>query len=87
MHNRSREEIIASILEASTSPSKKTLVMFNSRLSYCQLAAYFPSLQEKGLISSDKGLWTITEKGREYIHAYRMISEIIESKPLVQVLR
>lgn len=63
MRSRSREEIVASILEASTSHINKTSVMYRSRLSYSQLVWYFTSLQNWGLIANDNGMWTVTDKG------------------------
>lgn len=87
MYNRSREEIVSSILEAATFPVNKTSIMYRARLSYSQLTWYFVFLQDKGLIAGNKGMWTVTDKGRDYMHAYRMMSEIIESDSIVQILR
>ena len=88
MYNRSREEIVISMLEAATFPVNKTSIMCKARLSYTQLTWYLEFLQDKGLIAGDKGkMWTVTGKGRDYMHAYRMMSEIIESDSIVQILR
>lgn len=88
MPNRSREEIVASVLEALLSPSNKTTAMYKARLSYTQLCYYFGVLLDRELIAKRKdGMWIITEKGREYIAAYTRIKEIIESDSTIQVLR
>ena len=89
MHSRSREEIVISILEAATFPVNKTSIMCNARLSYKQLIWYFMFLQDKGLIPCDKKtrMWTVTGKGRDYMHACRVMREIIEPDPIAPVLR
>ena len=86
MYSRSREEIVIAILEAATFPVNKTSIMCKARLSYNQLTWYFEFLQGKGLIACDKRMWTVTGKGRDYMHACRMMSKIIEPDSIAPVL-
>lgn len=86
MRIRSREEILANILEIALSPIKKTAIMFSANLSYAQLVRYLQLLENKDLIQIQNGHWVATEKGREFVNAYSAMSKIITQDEEVQAL-
>lgn len=78
MVNRSREEIIASMLECVSAPIPQTSIMYRANLSYTQLRSYLRFLLERNLITTRDGMWVATERGREYLAAYMSIKKIFE---------
>jgi predicted transcriptional regulator len=78
MQNRSKEEILANILEAALSPIKKTTILYKANLSYAQLKMYLSFLERRGLIQSRNGWWAATEKGKDFVSSYKMIMKLIE---------
>lgn len=78
MLNRSRNEIIAEMLDTVQTPSRITAVMYNARLSYTQLKYYQNLLLDKGLVTQTMGKWVITEKGRAFLKAYLVAEEILD---------
>lgn len=78
MPNRTRNEIIAEMLESIVSPSPKTAMMYGARLSYAQLKHYHDYLTERGLVTQVDGLWVATEKGRSFLRAYAQAEEILK---------
>lgn len=80
MTNRTRDDIVVSILEfLDTESTFRTHVMFNARLSYAQLKHYRLFLLSKGLVDEVNGKWAITEKGREYLRACVLANTILQS--------
>jgi predicted transcriptional regulator len=91
MKNRSRNEIIAAILEVinrERGPSTRTKIMYGAFLSYNQLNEYLSFLIEIDLIvplksktnsssSSSSLLFKITERGTHFLNVYNQISEMI----------
>ena len=88
MKNRSRNEIIASILEVinrGRGPSTRTKIMYGAFLSYNQLNEYLSFLIEIDLIaplksktnSSSSPLFKITERGTHFLNVYNQINEMI----------
>ena len=78
--NRSREDIVASILEIVLSPEKQTIIMYKANLSFSQLKSYMRLVQKTGLaerIGEDR-LWMITDKGREYLQIYGELKRLME---------
>lgn len=65
------------MLEAASLPVNKTYLMYVSRLSYSQLRVYLRLLQKTHLLTYDRGGWICTEKGRQYVSAYSMMTEIL----------
>lgn len=49
--NRTREQIIAEMLESLRAPVRKTTVMYGARLSYNQLRLYHAILLSRGLVA------------------------------------
>ena len=84
MKNRSRNEIIAFILESvSNSKSNEgitaTKIMYNAFLSYSQLKEYLALLLEKGLLEyrSNTQTYKVTFKGINYICIHKQLNEMI----------
>jgi|SRR5690242_10632080 len=92
MKNRSRNEIIAAILEVinrGRGPSTRTKIMYGAFLSYNQLNEYLSFLIEIDLIvplksktnssssSSSSPLFKITERGTHFLNVYNQINEMI----------
>jgi predicted transcriptional regulator len=80
MQNRSKEEILANMLEAALFPIKKTAILYKANLSYTQLKLYLSFLERKGLIQSRNGWWIATEKGKDFVSSYKMIIKLIKSE-------
>lgn len=87
MKNRSRIEIIASILEVTSSEYEVThaRIMYNAFLSYKMLQSYLPFMLEKGLIVTEKKIkqktpfFVSTDKGRRFLYLYRQIDETLSA--------
>lgn len=84
MKNRSRDEIIASILQViNTRGSTRTKIMYGAFLSYTQLNEYLSFLNELGLIKYQKNNHgsshniVITEKGMHFLNIYDRLSGMI----------
>ncbi len=84
MKNRSRNEIIAFILEAvsnsrSINGMTATKIMYSAFLSYSQLKEYLALLLEKELLdySDETQTYKITEKGTHYLSIHRQLNEMI----------
>lgn len=85
MKNRSKTDIIASILEViKQGGSKRGKIMYGAYLSYTQLNEYLSLLLEMGLIEnqgSKQGYsspsFKITDKGRHYLNIHNQIKEMI----------
>ncbi|MGE5781765.1 MAG: winged helix-turn-helix domain-containing protein [Nitrososphaerales archaeon] len=88
MKNRSRNEIIAFILE-SVSNSKSndgitaTKIMYSAFLSYSQLKEYLALLLEKDLLEykSNTQTYKVTFKGIHYISIHKRLTEMIIITP------
>jgi len=77
--NRSRQEIIRDILlTVEHEKVSKTKVMYRASLSYSQLKSYEDYLLKKDVIriSTDE-IWFLTEKGKQYLAAYRVLERIM----------
>jgi predicted transcriptional regulator len=82
--HRGRLDIIADILEASHNGTRKTYFMYRCNLSFRQLKHYLGFLLGKGFIctvdedcNSNPGLFKITEKGREFLKAYKSLKALM----------
>jgi predicted transcriptional regulator len=75
--HRARFDIIADILVASCGGVRKTYLMYHCNLSFSQLKVYSRFLLNKGLVrmvgdgDSDPALFEVTDKGREFLRAYK----------------
>lgn len=51
--------------------------MYAAALSYAQLKSHMKVLESRGLVVKVDDLWVITSKGREFLEAYRIVSQFI----------
>jgi predicted transcriptional regulator len=78
--NRTRVEILASILHVASKGALKTHIMYRANLSHRQLERYLAFLEEKGLLSQGidaeigNRTYRITERGVEFLREYSRIS-------------
>jgi len=78
--NRTRMEIVASILKVASDGALKTHIMYKANLSHRQLKKYLGFLEERGLLSQiadeDRGsrIYRITERGIEFLREYSHVS-------------
>ena len=80
---RGRLEIIADILSAAREPSTKTSIVYDANLSFKQAQRYLEKCLEEGLIDAQEHSskkYEITDKGSEYLSAYRELKEKIETE-------
>jgi predicted transcriptional regulator len=78
--NRSRPEIVASILDIASKGALKTHIMYKANLSHRQLESYLRFLLETGLIrevgnGAEKTKFIITEKGLDFLKEFSHISD------------
>ncbi len=78
---RNRIDIIAHLLDAASSPTTKTKMMYKAMLSYEQLKEYLLMLTENDLIGYDKPTqrFTTTEKGFQFMKMYEDITKLISA--------
>ena len=83
---RNRIDIIAQLLDAASSPTTKTKMMYKALLSYEQLKEYLVMLRENDLIAYDKssGRFSTTNKGYEFIKRYEDLTKLIG--PVAQIV-
>ncbi|MDQ3838771.1 MAG: winged helix-turn-helix domain-containing protein [Thermoproteota archaeon] len=87
MKNRSRSDIIRTVLESANGKGvTKTRIMYSAFLSYQQLKEYLTILQENGLIEYQQGerTYKTTSKG---IHLLQLSSKIEELTPGIRTER
>jgi predicted transcriptional regulator len=87
MKNRSRSDIIRTVLESANGKGvTKTRIMYSAFLSYQQLKEYLTILQENGLIEYQQGerTYRTTSKG---IHLLQLSSKIEELTPGIRTER
>jgi len=78
--NRSKEGILAQILNIATTPVRKTQIMYGALLSFSQLNSYLKYLEDRHLIikiNKDEG-WIITGAGREYLKQYQILANSLK---------
>ena len=78
---RNRIDIIAQLLDAASSPTTKTRMMYKAMLSYEQLKEYLLMLTENDLIGYDKPSqrFTATDKGFQFLKTYEDLSKLIRA--------
>ena len=81
MGNRSRTEIVGSILDAANGGETKTKIMYFAFLSYGQLKEYLSILIENNLIEYLDGTQTFktTEKGLNYLKMHNEMGELLQA--------
>ena len=82
--HRSFLDIVADILEACNSGTRKTHLMFRCNLAFRQLKGYLDFLLVKNLLctvtgdgGSIRGLVKITDKGKEFLKAYKSLKALM----------
>jgi predicted transcriptional regulator len=80
MKNRSRTEIVATILEAANGGTTKTKIMYKAFVSYAQLREYLSVLIENNLISFEETqTYKTTEKGLNFLKMHNEIGELLQT--------
>jgi predicted transcriptional regulator len=76
---RNRIDIIAQLLDAASSPSTKTKMMYKAMLSFEQLKEYLVMLTENELIAYDNPSrrFTTTNKGYQFMQRYEDLKKLI----------
>lgn len=77
--NRSLEQIVAEMLKIAAEPCLQNSLMRRANLGYNQFKFYLALLLEKKLLKVEGDKFVITDKGREYVKTYFIITEIMES--------
>jgi len=78
--NRTRVEILGSILKVAGSGTLKTHIMYRANLSHRQLEKYLSFLENKGLLTgfvdeeTNTNLYKVTERGIEFLREYTHLS-------------
>lgn len=67
---RTKEEIIAEILRSACRKASKSRIMYDGFLNYSQLEKYLAYVLGAGLITKDGNLYSITDKGRDYLNLF-----------------
>lgn len=86
--NRTRMEILASILKVASNGALKTHIMYKANLSHRQLEKYLAFLEERGLLAQgvDENLgnriYRITEKGFDFLREYSHVSGYFTDSPM-----
>jgi len=78
---RDRLDIIADILQVASRDAKKTQIMYQANLSYKVLQRYLNEVTDASLIrfEGSSQSYIITEKGQEYLLAYKEYSRTNKS--------
>jgi predicted transcriptional regulator len=78
---RNRIDIIAQLLDAASSPTTKTKMMYKVMLSYEQLKEYLLMLTVNDLIGYDKPsqMFTTTDKGFQFMKRYEDLTKLISA--------
>ena len=80
MKNRSRTEIVSSILEAANGGATKTKIMYKAFLSYGLLREYLVLLMENNLIYREgTQIYKTTEKGLKFLKMHNEIGELLQT--------
>ena len=80
MKNRSRTEIISSILEAANGGATKTKIMYKAFLSYGLLREYLVFLMENNMIYREgTQIYKTTEKGLKLLKMHNEIGELLQT--------
>jgi len=81
MGNRSRTEIVGSILDAANGGTTKTKIMYFAFLSYNQLNEYLSLLIENDLVEYLEGTKTFktTEKGLNLLKIHNEMAELLKT--------
>ena len=82
--NRTRVEILASILKVASSGALKTHIMYKANLSHRQLEKYLGLLEERGLLirhldDDARGpMYSVTDRGLDFLKEYSHLTEFFD---------
>lgn len=80
MKNRSKTEIVSSILDAANGGANKTKIMYKAFLSYGLLREYLVLLMQNNLISLEgTQIYKTTEKGLYFLKIQSEIGELLQT--------
>jgi len=85
--NRTRVEILASILKVAENGALKTHIMYKANLSHLQLQRYLALLEENGLLVQDAldpesyRTYRATERGLGFLREYSHLSGYLSGNP------
>jgi predicted transcriptional regulator len=81
MKNRSRTEIVSSILDAANGGANKTKIMYKAFLSYGLLREYLSLLMENNLLEylDRTQIYRTTEKGLNFLKMHNKIGELLQT--------
>jgi len=74
---RNALQVMVQILELTRKGSRKTRLMYGSNTSFEQLRKYLEYMKAHGLMVEENDIFSITEKGREFVKAYRELEQIL----------
>lgn len=74
---RNRLEIMEDILRATRNGARKTEIMHKANLNFTRVNNYISFLTERGLLDNTGPIYTITEKGEEFLRDYDKIKDLI----------
>jgi predicted transcriptional regulator len=86
--NRTRLEILASILKVASNGALKTHIMYRANLSHRQLEKYLAFLEETGMLvehvdeEAGSRTYRVTEKGVGFLREYSHVSSYIAGNPV-----
>jgi predicted transcriptional regulator len=70
---RSRFEVIRDILSVCQTPAPKGRIMQMAYLSYYTVSQYLEELKLRGFLNFQNGLYTTTNRGREFLNSLNMV--------------
>lgn len=85
--NRTRLEILASILKVASNGALKTHIMYRANLSHRQLEKYLAFLEKTGMLAehvdeeAGSRTYRVTEKGVGFLREYSHVSSYIAGNP------
>jgi predicted transcriptional regulator len=74
---RGRMDIIADILSVAREEAKKTQIVYTANLNFKRVDAYLHYLVGKRLIENTGEVYKTTEKGKEFLHDYKKMKELL----------
>ena len=77
---RGRMEIIAEILLFCDHQKAKTSIMYKANLNYVQVQSQLKFLTAQGMLSSDTGKFTTTEKGYRFLELFMGLYDILSDE-------
>jgi predicted transcriptional regulator len=79
---RSEIEILTEILQMARRSPKKTTLLYKANLNHNLLNKYLNFLIEKGLLVRDNGVYSITDKGYEFLALSQKLQKLLEKEEI-----